>query len=87
MRILIIGGTRFLGRHLVEAALARGHEVTLFNRGKSNPGLFPQVETILGDREKDLDKLKGRIWDTVIDVVRVSAAPRPPLRRKPGEQA
>jgi 2'-hydroxyisoflavone reductase len=68
MRILIIGGTRFFGRHLVEAALARGHEVTLFNRGKTNPGLFPQVETILGDREKDLDKLKGRIWDAVIDV-------------------
>jgi 2'-hydroxyisoflavone reductase len=68
MRILIIGGTRFLGRHLVESALARGHEVTLFNRGKTNPGLFPQVETILGDREKDLDKLKGRIWEAVIDV-------------------
>ena len=68
MRILIIGGTRFLGRHLVEAALARAHEVTLFNRGKSNPALFPQLETILGDREKDLEKLKGRIWDAVIDV-------------------
>ena len=68
MRILIIGGTRFLGRHLVEAALARRHEVTLFNRGQSNPGLFPQLETILGDREKDLDRLKGRLWDTVIDV-------------------
>ena len=68
MKILIIGGTRFLGRHLVESALARGHEVTLFNRGKSNPTLFPQVETILGDREYDLDKLLGRAWDTVIDV-------------------
>src|SRR6266508_1449280 len=68
MRILIIGGTRFLGRHLVEAALARRHEVTLFNRGKSNPDLFPQLETILGDREKDMDKLQERIWDTVIDV-------------------
>jgi 2'-hydroxyisoflavone reductase len=68
MRILIIGGTRFLGRHLVEAALARRHEVTLFNRGQSNPGLFPQLETILGDREKDLDRLKGRRWNTVIDV-------------------
>jgi 2'-hydroxyisoflavone reductase len=44
MRVLIIGGTRFLGRHLVEAALARDHEVTLFNRGKSNPDLFPQFE-------------------------------------------
>lgn len=68
MRILIIGGTRFLGRHLVEAALTRKHEVTLFNRGKSNPDLFPHLETILGDREKDVDKLQGRIWDTVIDV-------------------
>jgi 2'-hydroxyisoflavone reductase len=68
MRILLIGGTRFVGRHLVEAALERSHEVTLFNRGKSNPGLFPQLETILGDREQDVDKLKGRIWDVVIDV-------------------
>ena len=80
MRILIIGGTRFLGRHLVEAALARRHEVTLFNRGKSNPELFPQLETITGDREKDVNRLQERIWDTVIDVagyvpriVRISA--------------
>ena len=80
MRILIIGGTRFLGRHLVEAALEHSHDVTLFNRGKSNPDLFPRLETILGDREKDLDKLKGRIWDAVIDtsgyfprIVRLSA--------------
>jgi len=69
VRILIIGGTRFVGRHLVEAALARSHEVTLFNRGKSNPDLFPQVETIIGDRAKDIVKLKGRVWDAVIDVV------------------
>jgi 2'-hydroxyisoflavone reductase len=68
MRILIIGGTRFLGRHLVESALERSHEVILFNRGRSNPGLFPQLETILGDREQDVDKLQGRIWDAVIDV-------------------
>jgi 2'-hydroxyisoflavone reductase len=68
MRILIIGGTRFLGRHLAESALARGHEVTLFNRGKTNPNLFPQLETIIGYREKDLDKLKDRIWEAVIDV-------------------
>jgi 2'-hydroxyisoflavone reductase len=71
MRILIIGGTRFLGRHLVEAALGHNHEVTLFNRGKSNPDLFPQVETILGDRETDVENLQqaGRNWDTLIDVV------------------
>jgi len=68
MNILILGGTKFLGRHLVEAALARGHEVTLFNRGKTNPDLFPTIETILGDREHDIDKLAGRKWDAVIDV-------------------
>jgi 2'-hydroxyisoflavone reductase len=68
MNILIIGGTKFLGRHLVDSALARGHNVTLFNRGKTNPGLFPQVETILGDREHDIEKLSGRAWDAVIDV-------------------
>jgi len=68
MQILIIGGTRFLGRHVVEAALARGHEVTLFNRGKTNPDLFPQLERITGDREKDMDQLQGRTWDAVIDV-------------------
>src|SRR5215216_4929045 len=67
MKILIIGGTRFLGRHLVHSALARGHEVTLFNRGMTNPDLFLQVETILGDREKDLSELSGREWDAVID--------------------
>lgn len=81
MNILIIGGTRFLGRHLVDAALARGYNVTLFNRGKSNPGLFPELDTILGDREHDLAKLGNRTWDAVIDtcgyvprVVRLSAA-------------
>jgi len=67
MNILIIGGTRFLGRHLVEAALERGHELKLFNRGQTNPGLFPDVETVLGDREKDLNRLSGRRWDAVID--------------------
>jgi 2'-hydroxyisoflavone reductase len=67
MRILFIGGTRFVGRHLVEAALARNHEVTLFHRGQSNPGLFPQVSTILGDREKDIEKLNGHFWEAVID--------------------
>mgnify|MGYP000598445070 FL=1 len=68
MKILILGGTKFLGRHLVDAALARGHEVTLFNRGKTNPDLFPQVETITGDRGQDIEKLSGREWDAVIDV-------------------
>ncbi len=79
MKILIIGGTRFVGRHLVNAARARGHEVTLFNRGQSNPNLFGQVEKIRGDRERDLDQLTGT-WDAVIDtcgyfprIVRLSA--------------
>jgi 2'-hydroxyisoflavone reductase len=67
MKILIIGGTVFLGRHLVEAALVRGHEVTLFNRGHHNPELFPEVEKIFGDRNDDLQKLKGKRWDAVID--------------------
>jgi 2'-hydroxyisoflavone reductase len=68
MNILVIGGTRFLGRHLVDSALARGHRVTLFNRGKTDPSLFPHLETILGDREHDIPKLAGRAWDAVIDV-------------------
>ncbi|MBK8617488.1 MAG: SDR family oxidoreductase [Anaerolineales bacterium] len=79
MKILIIGGTRFVGRHLVNAARARGHEVTLFNRGQSNPNFFGQVEKIRGDRERDLDQLTGT-WDAVIDtcgyfprIVRLSA--------------
>lgn len=67
MRILILGGTGFLGRHLVQAALERQHTVTLFNRGLSHPKLFPQVEQIHGDRERDLQLLHGRIWDAVID--------------------
>ena len=68
MKILILGGTKFLGRHLVDAALAAGHEVTLFNRGKTNPTLFPNIETIIGDREQDINKLSGREWDAAIDV-------------------
>ena len=80
MKLLILGGTVFLGRHLVEAALARGHEVTLFNRGRHDSGLFPEVEKLRGDRTKDLSALRGRRWDAVIDtsgyvpkVVRASA--------------
>jgi 2'-hydroxyisoflavone reductase len=67
MKLLIIGGTVFLGRHAVEAALARGHEVTLFNRGQHNPDLFPEVEKLRGDRDGDLSALEGRSWDAVID--------------------
>jgi 2'-hydroxyisoflavone reductase len=68
MRLLVLGGTVFLGRHLVEAALASGHEVTLFNRGQTNPDLFPEVEKLRGDRQSDLSALEGRRWDAAIDV-------------------
>jgi 2'-hydroxyisoflavone reductase len=67
MKILIIGGTIFLGRHIVEQALERGHELTLFNRGKHNPELFANVEKIHADRNGDLSPLMGRRWDAVID--------------------
>jgi 2'-hydroxyisoflavone reductase len=67
MRLLILGGTVFLGRHLVEAAQTRGHEITLFNRGQHNPELFPKVEKLRGDRDNDLSALQGRRWDAVID--------------------
>jgi len=66
-RLLILGGTGFIGPHMVRHALARGHEVTLFNRGRTNPGLFPGVETLIGDRDGALDALRGKEWDYVID--------------------
>jgi 2'-hydroxyisoflavone reductase len=68
VRILVLGGTRFAGRAIVETALGRGDTVTMFNRGKSNPGLFPGVETVIGDRDTDLSPLDGREFDAVIDV-------------------
>jgi 2'-hydroxyisoflavone reductase len=67
MTLLILGGTKFLGRHLVHAALDRGHRVTLFNRGQTNPDLFPELEKLRGNRDGDLRALKGRRWDAVID--------------------
>jgi 2'-hydroxyisoflavone reductase len=67
MKLLILGGTMFLGRHLVDAALARGHEVTLFNRGVNNAALYPELEKLRGDRSGDLATLQGRSWDAVID--------------------
>ncbi|HEY9087399.1 MAG TPA: NAD-dependent epimerase/dehydratase family protein [Anaerolineaceae bacterium] len=66
MRILILGGTRFAGRAMAAAALERGHQITLFNRG-STPGVFPEVEELHGDRALGLDVLAGRTWDAVID--------------------
>jgi len=66
-RILILGGTGFLGPAVVEAARSRGHALTLFNRGRTNPGLFPDIEQLRGDRNGDLESLKGRKWDAVVD--------------------
>jgi 2'-hydroxyisoflavone reductase len=75
MKLLILGGTQFVGRHMVERAIARGHEVTLFNRGSKNP--FPNLETVIGDRDPQIgDGMgaleravnAGRSWDAVIDV-------------------
>jgi 2'-hydroxyisoflavone reductase len=67
MRILVLGGTLFLGRHVVDAALERGHEITLFNRGQTRPELFPEVEKLRGDRDGDLAALAGRNFDAVVD--------------------
>ncbi len=67
MKLLVLGGTVFLGRYMVESALARGHTVTLFNRGQHNPDLFPNVEKLRGERDGGLAVLKGRTWDAVID--------------------
>jgi 2'-hydroxyisoflavone reductase len=68
VKLLIIGGTRFLGRHLAAAALTAGHELTLLHRGRSNPGLFPEARHVLvPDRKGDLSALTGGPWDAVID--------------------
>lgn len=71
LKILVLGGTRFLGPAVVDAAVARGHTVTLFNRGKSNPGMYPDLEQLIGDRDpakgEGLKALEGRSWDAVID--------------------
>jgi len=68
VQLLVLGGTRFLGRALVDDALARDHEVTLFNRGQTNPELFPEAEKLRGDRTRDVSALAGREWDAVLDV-------------------
>lgn len=65
--ILVLGGTGFIGPHMVREALRRGHSVTLFNRGRTNNTLFPDLETIRGDRNNGLAGLEGRRWDVVID--------------------
>ena len=69
MRILILGGTGFTGPFQVKYAVSRGHQVTVFNRGRTHPGILPkEVEQLIGDRNGQLDALKGRKWDVVIDI-------------------
>jgi len=67
LRILMLGGTGYIGPHMVSEFLRRGHEVSLFNRGRTNDDLFPDLETLLGDRDGGLDVLKGKRWDAVVD--------------------
>ena len=68
MRILIIGGTAFVGRHIAQAAASRGHDLTLFHRGKTGADLFPQATHLSGDRDADLSALSAGSWDATIDV-------------------
>lgn len=68
MRILVIGGTRFIGRHVVLEALQAGHEVTVFHRGSAGPGLFPEATHIIGDRDADLSPLAEGRWEATIDM-------------------
>ena len=67
MDVLIIGGKKFLGRALVDALKQNNHNITLFNRGKTNPELFPEIEVIVGDRDGEIENLGDRKWDVVID--------------------
>lgn len=67
MDLLMLGGTRFLGRHFAQAALEAGHRVTLFHRGQTGAELFPTAEHVLGDRDGGLEVLAGRRWDAVVD--------------------
>lgn len=67
MKLLLLGGPKFVGRAVIDAALGRGHEVTLFNRGTTGADLYPELERIVGDRDRGLDGLHGREWDAVVD--------------------
>jgi 2'-hydroxyisoflavone reductase len=67
LKILVLGGTRFIGLHMTALALERGHTLTFFNRGKTHADKFPQIERIKGDRNGEIDGLKDRRWDVVID--------------------
>jgi len=68
LRLLILGGTGTTGRYYVRAALDRGHRVAVFSRGRTPANLPPEVESLIGDRNSDLDSIKNRDWDAVIDV-------------------
>lgn len=74
MKLLILGGTQFLGRYLVASAQSRGHEVTLFNRGQTHPELFPELEQLRGNRDGDLRALENRTWDAVADTCGYTSA-------------
>jgi len=67
LKILILGGTGFIGPHMVKEALRRGHEVELFNRGRTNSEMFPDLKLLVGDRNNGLESLEGGNWDVVID--------------------
>ncbi len=67
LKVLVFGGTGFIGPHIVRELRAAGHQLTLFNRGKRNPGLFADIETVIGDRNGQIDGLKGRDWDIAVD--------------------
>ena len=67
MRLLLLGGPKFVGRAVIDAALDRRHDVTLFNRGTTGADLYPELERITGDRDGGLDGLRGRSWDAVVD--------------------
>lgn len=65
-RLLILGGTGFIGPHMVRYAVERGHDVTIFTRGRSQADI-PDVEHLTGDRNDDLSSLRGRTWDVILD--------------------
>lgn len=91
MKLLLLGGTRFMGRHLAASALAAGHQVTLFHRGITGAGLFPGAEHVPGDRDGGLGALAGRTWDAAVDlcgyVPRVVGASADALRGAVGHYA
>ncbi|MCH8030076.1 MAG: NAD-dependent epimerase/dehydratase family protein, partial [Candidatus Dadabacteria bacterium] len=67
MKAFVTGGTGFIGPAVVRHAMQRGHTVTLFNRGRTNTHLFPEVQKLIGDRDGQIGALKNRTWDVVLD--------------------